>query len=439
MHVYMKNARIVDGTGAPAIENGLLVYVSTVGKPEDHGIVYVGEMDGAVLAKAGPEDRVIDLKGEYTLTPGLVNTHVHLDLQMPGAGFRLDPLGPAFRALKAYRRAAEALECGVTTLRNVGGGDFFDVAIRKAVEAGMLNGPRVICCGWTLMAHGGHGSEDYGAIECTGPDEFMRQTRMLLSKGVDCIKVGMTGGLEGAHEGLCDRQVTNEEISAVIWAAHAAGKKVAAHLSDDATIYDAVSLGLDSVEHGYAMKEDTCKLIAEKGKFYTPTLSVSSDDSIDYMFKHGFPKRNFEKAFTAKEGHWQAVRWAHKHGVKVCVGTDMVPSDPVLRGCTATQLEMELLCEHGDFTPLETLKAATSVGAELCGVNGITGSLKRGLEADIVAVKGKPDYDIHDMRNIQMVVKGGGIIFSTIPGCEERNYGIVNEGHIAEGGTFGNW
>ena len=293
MNVYLKNVRIVDGTGSPAIENGLLVYCSTVGNPDKHGILYVGPMNSDVLAKAEKSDRIMDLKGEYTVTPGLVNTHVHLDLQMPGAGFRLDPLGPAFRALKAYRRAAEALEVGVTTLRNVGGGDFFDVAIKNAVDKGMLLGPRVICCGWTLMAHGGHGSQDYGAIECTGPVEFAKNTRLNLIAGCDCIKVGMTGGLEGAHEGLCDRQVTNEELEAVIWVAHQAGKKVAAHLSDDQTIYDSVSRGLDSVEHGYAMKERTVKLIAEKGKYYTPTLSVSSEDSIDYMNKHGFPARNF--------------------------------------------------------------------------------------------------------------------------------------------------
>lgn len=439
MNVYLKNVRIVDGTGAPAIENGLLVYTSTVGEPESRGIVYVGPMDEKVLAKADKSDRIMDLKGEYTVTPGLVNTHVHLDLQMPGAGFRLDPLGPAFRALKAYRRAAEALEVGVTTVRNVGGGDFFDVAIKNAVEKGMLNGPRVICCGWTLMAHGGHGSQDYGAIECTGPVEFAKNARLNLIAGCDCIKMGMTGGLEGAHEGLCDRQVTNEELEAVIWVAHQAGKKVAGHLSDDQTIYDSVSRGLDSVEHGYAMKERTVKLIAEKGKYYTPTLSVSSEDSIDYMNKHGFPARNFAKADTAREGHWEAARLAHKYGVKVCVGTDMVPSDPVKRGCTATQLEMELLVEHAEFTPLEVIKAATSVGAELCGVDDITGTLKPGYEADICVVKGKPDQNIYDMRDIQMVIKGGGIIFSRIPGYECRNFGISCEGHIAEGGTFGNW
>lgn len=439
MNVYLKNVRIVDGTGSPAIENGLLVYCSTVGNPDKHGILYVGPMNSDVLAKAEKSDRIMDLKGEYTVTPGLVNTHVHLDLQMPGAGFRLDPLGPAFRALKAYRRTAEALEVGVTTLRNVGGGDFFDVAIKNAVDKGMLLGPRVICCGWTLMAHGGHGSQDYGAIECTGPVEFAKNTRLNLIAGCDCIKVGMTGGLEGAHEGLCDRQVTNEELEAVIWVAHQAGKKVAAHLSDDQTIYDSVSRGLDSVEHGYAMKERTVKLIAEKGKYYTPTLSVSSEDSIDYMNKHGFPARNFAKADTARAGHWEAARLAHQYGVKVCVGTDMVPSDPVKRGCTATQLEMELLVEHAEFSPLEVIKAATSVGAELCGVADITGTLKPGYEADLCVVKGKPDLNIYDMRDIQMVVKGGGIVFSRIPNYEARNFGVVSEGHIAEGGTFGNW
>jgi imidazolonepropionase-like amidohydrolase len=431
---FLTHARIVDGTGAPAIEDGMLVYEN-----KERGIVYVGAHNEAVLASSTPEDRVVDLKKAYTVLPGLINTHVHLDLQMPGAGFRLDPLGPAFRALKAYRRAAEALDCGVTTLRNVGGGDYFDVAIRKAVSIGMLQGPRVLTCGWTLMAHGGHGSEDYGAIECSGRDEFLRETRKQLAKGVDMIKLGLTGGLEGAHEGLCDRQVTNEEIEAVVWAVHAAGKKVCAHLSDDATIRDAVLIGLDSVEHGYAMSEETARIIADKGKFYTPTLAVSSEDSIDYMTKHGFPMRNFQKAATAVEGHRAAVRYAHKHGVKVCVGTDMVPSDPVLRGTNATVLEMELINAHGDFSPLETIRAATATGAELCGLQDVTGTLKEGLEADIIAVKGKPDEKMTDMRNLSLVVKGGALVWSELPGYVERAFNVVAEGLRMDGGTFNNW
>ena len=117
----------------------------------------------------------------------------------------------------------------------------------------------------------------------------------------------------------------------------------------------------------------------------------------------------------------------------------MVPSDPVLRGCNATQLEMELLNEHAEFTPLETIKAATSVGAELCGVDKVTGSLTFAYDADILAVKGSPDKDIKDMRNLQMVIRDGGIVWSTIPGYTERHYGVVSEGRIAEGGTYGNW
>ena len=431
---FLVHARIVDGTGAPAIEDGILLYEN-----KEKGILYVGPYREEVLASRMPEDRVVDLANEYTVLPGLINTHVHLDLQMPGAGFRLDPLGPAFRALKAYRRAAEALDCGVTTLRNVGGGDYFDVAIRKAVSIGMLQGPRVLTCGWTLMAHGGHGSADYGAIECTGRDEFMREARKQLANGVDMIKMGLTGGLEGAHEGLCDRQVTNEEIEAVVWAVHAAGKRVCSHLSDDTTIREAVLIGLDSVEHGYAMSEETAKIIADNGKFYTPTLSVSSEDSIDYMNKHGFPMRNFQKALTAVEGHRAAVRYAHKHGVKVCVGTDMVPSDPVERGTTATILEMELINAHGDFSPLETIKAATSTGAELCGLQDVTGALREGLEADIIAVKGKPDVSIPDMRNLSLVVKGGALVWSKLPGYEERAFNVVAEGLKMDGGTFNNW
>ena len=435
----LTHARLIDGTGSAALEDGMIVYASPEGYEGKTGILYVGKMDPALVQTASSEDVVVDLKNEYTVMPGLFNTHVHLDLHMPGAGFRLDPLGPAFRALKAYRRAAEALNCGVTTLRNVGGGDYFDVAIRKAVSLGMLMGPRVLTCGCTLMAHGGHGYADYGAIECTGPWDFMQRTREQLANGVDMIKLGLTGGLEGAHEGLCDRQVTNEEIQAVIWAAHAAGKKVAAHLSDDTTIHDAVSLGLDSVEHGYAMKEDTAKLIAEKGKFYTPTLCVSSEDGVDYMLKHGFPRRNIQKSFDAVEGHHAAVRYAHKHGVKVCIGTDMVPSDPTLAGTNATVREMELLNEFGDFTPLETIRAATSTSAELCGLEKVTGTLKVGLEADIIAVKGRPDESISAMRNLRFVAKGGSLIWSELPGYVRRNFNVAPDDAELAGGTFCNW
>lgn len=437
--VFLIHAKVIDGTGAPAIEDGMVVYAGAQGHEGKKGILYVGKMDGELAKTAAAEDQVVDCLGEYTVMPGLFNTHVHLDLQMPGAGFRLDPLGPAFRALKAYRRAAEALNCGVTTVRNVGGGDHYDVAIRKAVSLGMLNGPRVLASGNTLMAHGGHGYADYGAIECTGPYQFMEQARNQLAQGVDMIKLGLTGGLEGAHEGLCDRQVTNEEIEAVIWVVHAAGKKVAAHLSDDTTIWDAVSLGLDSVEHGYAMKERTAELIAKKGAFYTPTLCVSSDDGVKYMLAHGFPERNIQKSYDAVEGHHEAVRFAHKHGVKVCIGTDMVPSDPVESGANATVREMELLNLYGDFTPLETIKAATSTSAELCGLEHVTGALKAGLEADLIAVKGKPDEKMQDMRNLSMVVKGGGLVWSTIPGYVQRIFHVLSEGEEMAGGTFGKY
>lgn len=210
-------------------------------------------------------------------------------------------------------------------------------------------------------------------------------------------------------------------------------------MSDDTTIRESVLLGLDSVEHGYAMSEETAELLAEKGAFYTPTLCVSSQDGVQYMLQHGFPERNIQKSYTAVEGHRAAARYAHKHGVKVCIGTDMVPSDPTVNGANATVREMELLNQYGEFTPLETIKAATSTGAELCGLSGVTGILCEGLEADIIAVKGKPDVNISDMRNLSFVVKGGGLIWSAVPCLNERNFNVVSEGCKMVGGTFCNF
>jgi imidazolonepropionase-like amidohydrolase len=433
---YLKNVRIIDGTGAPAIEDGLYVFENFPDEFNKDVVEYVGVMNNSLLSKAGKEDNVLDLQG-YTMLPGLFNTHVHLDLILPykNQGPDFDELGVAYRALLMYRRAAEALNCGVTTIRNVGCPDDIDIKLKKAINKNMLYGPNVVTCGQAIIAHGGHGSDLYGSVHCSGVAEFMKAARLECQAGVDQIKLMNTGGMASANEGLNDLQMTDEEIAAVIWVAHAANKKVAAHMSNDKAIYKSVELGLDSVEHGYTLSEKTAEFMAKKGTFFTPTLSVSSSD--DYLIAHGSPEHQVRKGREAAKTHRDGVRFAYKHGVKICVGTDLLPSDPV-GGTNATVREMEFLSECG-MTNLDVIKAATSTAAELCDLQNVTGTLKPGLMGDFLVVEGKPDHDLKDLRNLKLVSKHCRLVWSTLPQMERRRFSVTGAGYEMAGGTFCKW
>ena len=434
----MFNARLIDGVKDTAIENGVLVFEHVRGYsdfPVRDRIVYAGETAGYdVKANTGPEDKAVDMTG-YTLLPGLFNVHTHLDLTMPYMTYSYDVFGTAYRTLIAYRRMAEALNAGVTSIRSVGIGDYIDLAIKKAIEKGMMYGPELTTSGPALLANGGHGHNTYGKIECTGPDEFMKETRLLLSRGVDLIKIMLTGGAASAHEGMQDKQMTDEEVAAVVKVTHNAGKKVVAHLGGDKAIQDAIRLGVDSVEHGYFMSEETVKMMADKGSYLVPTLSVTNCN--DYLIGHGAPEFQVKKLADSAKSHMESIRRAVKAGVKICCGTDLLPSDPI-DGTNATVREVELLVEAG-LSPMQAIKAATSNSAELCGTIGHTGTLEAGKYGDVIAVKGAPDKNIRDLRNIELVARICRLCWSTVPGLEIRRFHILPPGYEMTGGTYRKW
>ena len=437
MHkTFLTHVRIIDGTGAPAIEDGLYVFRGELDKFNGDVVEYCGVMDDAIVAQADDQDNVMDLTG-HTMLPGLFNVHVHLDLELPfqNLGPDFDPMGISYRTLISHRRAAEALNCGVTTIRTVGMADDVDVYLKKAINKNMMFGPNMVTCGKHLIAHGGHGCDLYGAVMCSGVDEFRKAARNQCALGVDQIKLMFTGGMASANEGLNDMQMTDDEVEAVVWVAHAANKKVCAHLSNDQAIRKSVELGIDCVEHGYTFSEETAKLMGEKGTYFVPTLCVTSCP--DYLIQHGSPRHQVMKGAEAAKTHMQGVKYAYKHGVKICVGTDLLPSDPV-DGTNATIREMELLTECG-LSNLEAIKAATSTPAELCGLQNVTGTLKAGLMGDFIVVEGNPDEDIKALRNIRLVSKHCRLVWGKLPGANVRRYSILGPGYEMEGGTFIKW
>ena len=436
-YTIIKGVRVLNGDGSPAVGNGILAVENGDTVAEDR-ILYAGDAAGfaSVKREEGPVAEFDLSGGTYTVLPGLINTHVHLDLDLPYLPYFVDKWGNAYRTLVMYRRAAEALRCGVTTLRGVGTTGECETALRNAINEDMISGPRIITCGSPIAPHAGHGSTDPGTINCSGPDEFIRAVRSQVALGVDQIKLLYTGGLAGKDEGLYSIQMTEAELSAAIDAAHRNGKPVTAHLSNDSAVHRSVELGLDGVEHGYTISEETAALMAEKKTWYTPTLCVSHCD--DYLKKLGVPDYTLKKQETAAAEHIASCRRAAEAGVTICTGTDLLPSDEI-DGAFATVREAELLVEDAGLTPLEAIKAATFNGARMCGIDDITGTLDEGKCGDFIIVEGKPDEQIRDLRNLRMVSKGCRLVWSKLPCLTKDNFNITQPGVPCSGGVFMKW
>ncbi len=428
-YIIFRNCRVVDGTGAPAIDDAALV-VDRVGG----GIVFVGPE--AKWSQSARERRglELDLQGN-TVVPGLFNCHTHLALELPFTPYKADPHTPGYWAAISYRRALEALASGTTSARCVGGPYGVDLAIRNAINNHMLWGPRLIVAGGLLIAHGGHGYNSVGAIQCSGVAQFREAARNQIKEGADLIKICLSGGLGTPGEGFSDKQMTNDEVVAVTEVAHMAGKKVASHTGGDKPIQDAVRLGVDCIEHGYVIEAETARIMADAGTWFVPTLAVTH--AFGYLEAHGSPAYHVNKAREAAKYHLEGVARTVKEGVRIAVGTDLLPSDP-LDGTNATVREMELLVEAG-MTPLEAITAATLNSAMLCGVHDVTGSLTLSKQADLLVVEGKPDQHISDMRRLLAVAKAGSFVWSKIPGDEQEPYSKLPHGLTFDGGTFRRW
>jgi imidazolonepropionase-like amidohydrolase len=414
------NCRVVDGLGGPAVSGGTVVV-------SDDRLTYVGPEAGAPARAAG--DAVIDLAG-MTVLPGLFNVHAHLGLRLPFPERKIDPFTPGYRIMVNYRRALEAILTGTTSLRCVGEAHLADIEVREAINRGLMPGPRIKSAGAAMIATGGHGYNSIGTYEADGPDAFRKAAREQLRAGADLLKICLTGGIGTPREHPADKQMTDAEVEAVVEVAHTAGKHVASHTGGDKAVADAVRLGVDCIEHGYSFSDETAAKMSEVGTYLVPTLCVTQE--LDYMRRHGVQEWMLTKAKAAADEHMASAKRAVKRGVTMCVGTDLLPSDPV-DGTVATIREVELLVEAG-LTSMQALRAATINCARLCGMDADVGTLNAGKIADLIAVAGKPDETIRDLREVRLVMKGGAVFRSQVPGLPDP--GLLNLGVAMAGGTF---
>jgi imidazolonepropionase-like amidohydrolase len=400
--IVLKAAHVFDSTGS-ALKDGVIVVV------RGDRIVSVG----TAAAPAGA--RVIDL-GDATLLPGFIDAHTHLTMQLDkdyyrGVYNRLMRF-PAEQAMYAALYARRTLEAGFTTVRNVGADDFIDVGLRNAINAGITAGPHMLTAVHGIGSPGGH-FDDYaippdrvkpwGPIEgiCSGPEECRQAVRYQLKWGADVIKIAASGGVLSESDPVDVPQLTPEEMTAIVSEAHKWRRKVAAHCHGDAAARLAIEAGVDSIEHGSFLTEDTLKLMKAKGVYLVPTRMA-----VYWVNKMAdtFPPQIAAKARAAAAAHGDMFKTALRVGVPIAFGTD---AGVYPHGMNA--MEFGLMTELG-MSPSAALLAGTREAAKLLGVQADVGTLEAGKAADIVAVPGNVLNDIHATEHPILVMQHGHVV-----------------------------
>lgn len=379
------------------------------------GIVKV-DGDRIVGLGGAPEGELIDL-GDSILLPGLMDMEVNLLMGGRGENPGLSQVqdDPPTRVLRAVGNARRTLRAGFTTVRNLGlfvktGGYLLDVALGKAIDAGWIDGPRVVPAGHAITPTGGHLDPTMfaafmpGVLELTveegianGVDEIRKAVRYQIKHGAEVIKVCCSGGVMSLTGEAGAQHYSDEELAAIVDEAHRRGLRVAAHTHGASAVKHAVGVGIDCIEHGFLIDDEAIKLMVEAGTFLVSTrrLAEGMDVSKAPAVLQAKAAEMFPKARTS-------IKAAYEAGVKIAVGTD-APAIPHGRNAD----ELVTLVDWG-MPPAAVLKAATVTAAELINAAD-RGRIAEGLLADIIAVPADPLSDIAVTKNVNFVMKGGRV------------------------------
>lgn len=398
-HVAIRAGRVLD------VKSGKLLSDQTI-VIEDGKIVGVS---GAAEAKI-PSDAVrIDLPNA-TVLPGLIDAHTHLTMD-PKFGYDRLALSLPRETLIGAKNARVTLLAGFTTVRNVGAREFSDVALRDAINAGDVPGPRMLVSGPPLSITGGHCDNnmlpfEYHATEdgvADGIAAVQHKVRENIKYGVDLIKVCATGGVLSLGDNPQHSQFTLEEMKAIVADAHRLGRKVAAHAHGAEGIRWAAEAGVDSIEHGSYIDDAGIAAMKEHGTYLVPTLYLG-DWMIDNAGLTHLPPPLLAKAQEVIPAARKNIARAFAAGVKVALGTDAAVYP---HGLNAH--EFAVMVKLG-LTPLQAIQAGTINAADLLGWSGKVGTLDPGAWADVVAVDGDPIRDVTTLERVKFVMKGGEVV-----------------------------
>jgi imidazolonepropionase-like amidohydrolase len=395
-HVVVHAGRLLDVKTGKLLSDQTLVI-------EDGRVVSAGP---AAEAKALTDAVRIDLPNA-TLLPGLIDAHTHLTMD-PKFGYERLALSIPRETLIGAKNARLTLQAGFTTVRNVGAAGYSDVALRDAVNAGDVPGPRMLVSGPPLSITGGHcdnnmlPSEFHAVADgvADGVAAVQHKVRENTKYGSDLIKVCATGGVLSLGDNPQHSQYTLEEMKAIVADAHRLGRKVAAHAHGAEGIRWAAEAGVDSIEHGSYIDDAGIAAMKEHGTYLVPTLYLG-----DWMFENmeqtHMPPPLMAKAREVIPVARKNIAHAFASGVKVAFGTDAAVYPHGLNGH-----EFRVMVKLG-LTPLQAIQAATVNAADLLGWAGKVGTLEPGAWADMIAVDGDPLKDVTTLERVKFVMKGG--------------------------------
>jgi imidazolonepropionase-like amidohydrolase len=408
--IALKATRLFDGKGKTLVSNGVVIV-------EGDTITAAGS---ALQIPSGAT--VIDL-GDAAISPGFMDAHTHLTFDISGsyneqllANLQAEISKKAFGAIP---NARVTLEAGFTTVRDVGAPHFVDVALRDAIAKGLVAGPRMLAATLGIGATGGHFDStngfrnklfgrqpDFTDGMADGPDEIRKAVRFQVKNGADVIKAAVSGGVLSLADDVDTPQFTPAEIAALVDETHRLRKKIAVHCHGDQAARDAIEAGVDSIDHGSFLKSETLTLMKTKGTFLVPTL-MATEWIIGKLDQ--YPPALQEKAKAAATARSEMFRNAVKLGVKIGFGTDAAVFP---HGQNAK--EFALMVGLG-MPPLDALRSATSLDAELLGISQKVGTLEKGKLADIIAMPGDPTADITATERVFFVMKEGKIVKNNKP------------------------
>jgi len=373
--------------------------------------------DGKIIAVGAipPAASRIDLHALSCL-PGLIDSHVHLTDEFSATTysdqFRLNPADYAIRGTVFAKRT---LEAGFTTVRNLGDGNNESISLRNAINQGLIPGPRIFSAGKAIGSTGGHadGSDGYrldlagdpspkdGIIN--GPADAWKAVRQHYKDGADLIKIMPSGGVLDESRSVDNPQLTEEEIRAVVAAAHDYGFTVAAHAHGVEGIRRAVEAGVDSIEHGTFVNDADLALMKAHGTWYVPTVIAGKTASEKAAIPGYFPPQVAAKAAQVGPKIQDALSRAWKAGVKIAFGTDAGVYPHGING-----REFSYMVGAG-LPPIEAIRAATINAAQLLKQDDHLGQIAPGYAADIIAVKGNPLQDVTTLEHVVFVMKAGAV------------------------------
>ncbi len=400
--------------GAPIVLNASHLYDGRSDRLVSPAVVVVADGKITAVGSGGaiPADATIIDLGDATILPGFIDAHTHLSHQRSPdwKQDRIDWLeeSVAEQALIASEYARKTLMAGFTTIRDVGAQDFIDVGLRNAIRKGKIAGPRMLVATKSIGATGGHcdvtgyrkgllAKESSEAV-ADSPEQARAAVRHAAKYGADVIKVCATGGVLSLTDDVDTAQMTQSELDAAVEEAHALRKKVAAHAHGATGAKRAIRAGVDSIEHGSFLDEEAVNLMKSKGTYLIPTFMPLKSLRADQL-----PPSVIPKFYAALAHHATSFKLALSKGVKIGFGTD---AGVYNHGENAQ--EFRYMVEAG-MKPIDALKAATSMDAELLGVSDRLGSLVAGKLADVVAVPGNPLADIRQTERVFFVMKEGVI------------------------------